>query len=289
MLFEFILRPLEEVQPWGEDEPTLHWFGLTDGWCWWNVGLQQLFRNSQAWLDHWVGEYPEIATDPPYVDYQVVRPWEDLLTSLRSVLDPVPDDLIARTNDRQKWELFREQVGLWVQARNTDEAWNLWQAAFHWWSKRSWDAGYLRRPPKIWLWTQGDTFHIRWDNRDVIDDGLPVWEATEGEITIPTADLVAEAKLFDDRLMSAMAERVKAVVSGKLRPDIQIDLAHLAYEQSDRSTWMENALTFWMENALTFWMENALTLDRLEEDWDKVRGALATLEQMCYNNGVEGL
>ena len=30
MLFNFILRPLEDVQPWGSDPPTLHWFGLTD-------------------------------------------------------------------------------------------------------------------------------------------------------------------------------------------------------------------------------------------------------------------
>ena len=38
MLFEFVLRPLEEVQPWGVDEPTLHWFGLTDGWYWIEAG-----------------------------------------------------------------------------------------------------------------------------------------------------------------------------------------------------------------------------------------------------------
>jgi len=31
MLFQFHLRPLEEVEPWGENRPVLHWFGLSDG------------------------------------------------------------------------------------------------------------------------------------------------------------------------------------------------------------------------------------------------------------------
>ena len=273
MLFEFILRPLGEVQPWGEDKPTLHWFGLTDGWCWWNVGSQQLFRYSQVWLDRWAGQYPKLASDLPYVDYNVVRPWEDLLDFLRTVLEPVPEDLILRINGLQEWNLFRDKARSWMEEQDTDEAWDLQSIAFHWWSQRTWDAGYLHHPPKIWSWAQGDTFHIRWDNRDVIDDGLPVWEATKGEITMPMADFIAEAKSFDDRLMSAMAERVNAVIGGALRPDIGDDLAHLSDEQSDRSTWMENALT----------------LGRMEEDWNKVREALATLEQMCYNNGVEGL
>ena len=275
MLFNFILRPLEDVQPWGSDPPTLHWFGLTDGWCWWDTGGQQLFRDSQAWRDHWVGEYPHLASSPPYVDYPVVRPWEDLLTCLPHVLDPVPDDLALRTSNRQEWERLREWAWQWTNtnAPNDRAAWDLHSVAFEWWAERKWDAGYLRCPPKIWLWTQGDTFHIRWDNRDLRDNGLPVWEATAGEVIMPTAEFVEEAKSFNDRLMAAMAERVNAVVSGELRPDIEIDLAHLADEQRDRATWMENALT----------------LGQLKEDWDKVREALTTVEQMCYNNGVEGL
>ena len=278
MLFDFILRPLEDVQPWGNDKPKLHWFGLTDGWCWWNVGSQQQFRYSQVWRDQRTSEYPRLTSSPPYDDYPVVRPWEDLLTCLPHILDPVPDDLIARTKDLQQWEAFCQQVWSWVQKQDDDEAWNLREAALHWWTEREWDAGYLRCPPNIWLWAQGDTFHIRWDNRGVLENGLPVWEATYGEITLPVAAFVEEAKSFDDRLMSAMAERVKAVVSGALSPIIEIDLAHLQYEQSDRATWMENALT-----------KGRSIKARTKEDWDKVREALATVEQMCYNNGVEGL
>ena len=273
MLFNFALRPLEEVQPWGGDNPSLHWFGLTDGWCWWDTGSEQLFRSSQVQIDRWAAEHPNLTAEPPYVDYPVVRPWEDLLDCVRDVLDPVPEDLIARTYDAEKWQRFQDAAFAWADESNDESAWDSYTEAFHWWSNRSWDAGYLRCPPNIKLWAQDDRFHIRWDNRAVLDDGLPVWEATVGGVVLPVAEFVAECRSFNDRLMAAMAERVEAVASGALRPDIEIDLAHLAHEQSDRATWMENALT----------------LGQWKEDWEQVRKALAAVERMCDNDGVEGL
>lgn len=30
--FRFELYPLDEISPWGSDQPKLHWFGLTEGW-----------------------------------------------------------------------------------------------------------------------------------------------------------------------------------------------------------------------------------------------------------------
>ena len=103
MLFQFHLRPLEEVEPWGKDPATLHWFGLSDGWYWWQAGPQQLFRYTQSALDHWAAESPGDSKPLPYVDYQVVRPWEDLLDALPDVLAPVPDDLAERFQDPDKW------------------------------------------------------------------------------------------------------------------------------------------------------------------------------------------
>lgn len=157
--------------------------------------------------------------------------------------------------------------------RDDEASWDLVYEAFLWWSERKWDAGYLRHPPAVWLWTQGDTFHLRWDNRNVLLEGLPVWDATFGEITMPVTAFIEEVRSFDARLMAAMAERVVAVCAGGLRPDIQIDLDGLVKEQQDRSTWLENALT------------------RTEQktDWDKVREVLDEVERICYNNAVEGL
>lgn len=103
MLFQFQMQSLEKIEPWGGEKPSLSWFGLTDGWCWWNVDSQELFRYSQAVIEKWTNEYPDAQIILPYVDYQVVRPWEDLLQCLPAVLNPVPDDLIQRTQDLEKW------------------------------------------------------------------------------------------------------------------------------------------------------------------------------------------
>ncbi len=273
MLFGFKLRQLEEVQPWGSDEPTLHWFGLTDGWYWWQVGGQQLFRYSQPRIERWVVEYPKFGEELPYVDYQVVRPWEDLLDCLPDVLDPVPDDLAQRIGNIEELEALNDKAFLWAAEKNDEAAWDLQELAFRWLWNRGWDSGYLRCPPKIWLWTQGETFHLKWDNRNVIDEGVPVWDAAFGEITMPVIEYVAEVTSFHERLMAAMAERVDAVRSGAFWPETAVNLDGLIKEQENRATWLQNTLTMRQQH----------------QDWDEVRAAISTIERMCYNNGVEGL
>ncbi|WP_123601984.1 DUF5984 family protein [Micromonospora sp. Llam0] len=44
--FQFQLRPLDQVHPWGRDKQTLHWFGLTEGWYWLDLNGHQLLRYS---------------------------------------------------------------------------------------------------------------------------------------------------------------------------------------------------------------------------------------------------
>ena len=250
----------------------MHWFGLTDGWCWWNVGSQQLFRYSQQFLDQLAKKYPDDHSEHPYNDYQIARSWEDLLVCLPDVLQPLPEDLIQHSVDAERWQSLQDRAWDWVTSENSDFAWGLFDVGFRWWWNQKWDAGYLRHPPKIRFWTQGVTFHIRWDNRDVIDDGMPVWDATYGEITMPVAEFAKEVESFNDRLILQMAERVKAVRAGALRPEIKVNSFYLAQDEFERPLKLNEAFSRSQE----------------QEDWNKVREALATLERICYNNGVEG-
>ena len=68
MLFNFLLRPVETIVPWGDETPTLSWFGLSYGWYWLELGGQEVFRARTV-----------TPGKPPYADYQVARLWEDLL------------------------------------------------------------------------------------------------------------------------------------------------------------------------------------------------------------------
>lgn len=49
MLFNFMLRPTAEIAPWGTpDNPTLSWFGLSDGWYWISIAGDEIFRGRKT-------------------------------------------------------------------------------------------------------------------------------------------------------------------------------------------------------------------------------------------------
>ena len=73
MRINFSLTPLELVQPWGtpDGRQSLHWFGLTDGRYWIDVGDGALFE--------YTAEVQEQFGVFRYTEYQVARLHEDLL------------------------------------------------------------------------------------------------------------------------------------------------------------------------------------------------------------------
>jgi hypothetical protein len=114
MLFNFELRPINEIAPWRPVSapdartpeylryPHIGWFQLTDGWYWIETGQGELFCYSQAHLEIWKEKYPGHPwTESRYVDYHVVRLWEDLLDMLP--LDAGADSSKSNSRDQQRW------------------------------------------------------------------------------------------------------------------------------------------------------------------------------------------
>src|SRR4051812_35106988 len=91
-LFNFVLRSPEQITQWAK---SLHWFGLTDGWYWLHLGDQEVPRS--------VKRSAEAPDGLSYVDYNVVRLWEDLLDILPEILEPVPPDVAALTSKADSW------------------------------------------------------------------------------------------------------------------------------------------------------------------------------------------
>lgn len=179
-LFNFHLRELAAIEPFGGERPTLHWFGLSDGWYWLTVGGSELFRYDRAFMRR---EEPWCA-DPtalPYVDYYVVRLWEDLLEQLPAVLAPVPPELAERVSDAVSWRDWQERASQWLDALDEhgdqaafDAAVDLVEAACGWWVERRLDTGYLRHGSRLRFWRVGDTVHLRWNDRGERLEGLPI-------------------------------------------------------------------------------------------------------------------
>ena len=237
MLFNFHLRPVEDVSPFGyENQLSLHWYGLTDGWYWLRVGHEELFRYHDASIEKWqaAGE----TWDHPYVDYHVVRLWEDIQDILPSVLEPIPEAVLRRCDPGQQgWQLLARDEACLEQ----HDDWDSSITPTTWLGDRQLDAGYLMHPPRIRFWTDGTTLHITWDNRDRQEEGMPIWSTQQGEFSMPLAQFIDEVRTFDERLITAMAERVQSAKSHWPLPGVEIDLDYLEIEHCDRATWMDQA------------------------------------------------
>ncbi|MEU8899372.1 DUF5984 family protein [Nocardia sp. NPDC048505] len=234
MWIPFELAPLDEVVPWGE-RSTLHWFGLTQGWYGLEVDGVELLRYSEQTLAR-TRENP--AAEPPWVDYYVVRLWEDLLDVLPSALEPVPDDLA---------NFFAAEAEGWiVDAADPDilddsvvacasEAYGL----------RWTDTSYLRFGPRFRWWrTLGaaDTVTVAWRFAPDPEGEIAFSAPPSGRRILSTQEFVAAVTDFDHRLLQAMQERVDHLAAAGAVAGIELDLPALVREQAQRRTWLPRAL-----------------------------------------------
>ena len=244
-LFHFVLRPTADIQPWGEPGRfSLSWFGLSDGWYWLDLGGQELFRVRE----------PEIATQPPYADYQIVRLWEDLLDLLPAVLEPVPADLAQLLRTPERFLATVERLQNDDLADENSEGTRI-SEGLAFWHARHLDSGHLVAAPHLWLWRDNATVHALWrsSTRDA-----KLWLPAAGYLSMPVDQFVSELRAFDQAFLTAMGERVQSLQRSGGLAGVHIDLEQLAMEQRDRSTWLESAL-----------------LKTRTEDWEAARQLLA--------------
>jgi hypothetical protein len=266
MLFQFQLRPVADVAPWGnEGDYSVSWFGLTDGWYWLKCGDAELFRYTDAALKIWAANGIEVS-DQPYVDYQVVRLWEDILQMLPDILDPIPERLLRKIEPGLEAYQWHGQIAELVftderdVSKQTEDQFDL---AITWLQNRKLDSLYLKEGPKIWFWSDGTTIFIRWDNTDLKLDGHDMWASLKGTYSMPIETFLEEVKSFDQRLIKAMDERVQSVQRSWDRPWIRIDKESVLAEQEERATALSEALRR-VESKSTGWDEIVDAVDYFE-------------------------
>ena len=226
--FRFELLPLDDVSAWGgDDRPTLHWFGLTEGWYWIEVGGHELLR------------YSTIDSPHPYVDYYVVRLWEDILDLLPAVLEPVPAELQPFIgSDAAQWAVDPDDTGDDSATPAHEEApEDPADMAAAWYGSHDLDLGYLRAAPRLRFWRVVDG-----DRDDVTVDwqhdpgGEVVFTAGRSlRICVPTAEFVEAVLAFDRDLISAMGRRVDLLERHGGRAGVHVDLPGLRHEHQERA------------------------------------------------------
>jgi hypothetical protein len=259
-LFQFELRPLAEVQPWGTPkDPSLSWFALSDGIWWINAGNHRLFEYSL----HAVRELGASR----YCDYQVVRLHDDLINLVPYALEDVPMQLVpcVELGSRERWSA---RWGRWMAALPdeglSDADYSLIDSAGSWMGRRTLDSSYLSPSFDLRIWSSQGLVHLEWDNRTkLVDDGY-AWTAVLGSYELPSARFLTEMQDFDERFMGAMAERVEQVCSGALEGrGIRVDRKALKREHVERSSWLQERLGDGPS----------------QTNWESVVGAISALEE----------
>jgi Family of unknown function (DUF5984) len=227
-LFEFKLAPLEAIEPWG-DPPNLalHWFGLSDGSYYLDLGAARLL------------EYAARNGWPRFVEYQLARIHEDILSMLPDVLEPIPLPVRLRFRDGSLGDTLRH---LRTASELLDGADPDLDAALDALGSRLLDTAYLSPGAGIWIWSHAMKIVIEWDNGDRLVDGSRAWTATRGRHELARDDFVEEVGDFDRRLMAAMEERVHQVRDTWNRPDVTLDYDRLEVEQHERRGWLDASL-----------------------------------------------
>ena len=201
---------MAEVAPWGRERANLHWFGLTEGWYSIELGDVCLLK--------FAADY-----EIPYVDYYVVRLWEDLLQLLPAALEQVPADLVGfMESDDRDWNEAESEAA---------------EAAMDCWSSRDVYFGYLREPPSLRCWRTGDQITVSWNAPANFAEPRTL------RTTIGVTDFVAAIEEFDRELLAAMADRIAEVEAVPL-VGVELDLDRLRQEHQDRSVWLKRARAY---------------------------------------------
>jgi hypothetical protein len=201
----------------------------------------------------------------PYVDYHVERLWSDLLGFLPDVLAPVPRRLAfaLASGAWRTWE--QDAVAAVMETLPEREAIDLLYDATRWLGKRRLDSGYLVSGPLIHCWSDGAQVHLQWDNRDRMLDGLPWWEATTGDHTLPPGAFYDVIGSFNERFMRRMADRVAIAQGEWARPEVTL-VPHVAETHVGSKRWAQKQL--------------AASVPQEPDDWGLVLAAIAGIQAL---------
>jgi hypothetical protein len=243
--FEFELRPLAEVLPWGGDRPTLHWFGLTSGWYWIRAQQCEFPRYSDEAVRNW-------DLERPYPAYYVARLWEDLIALRWALQEPVPEDMIPFVDGTFSPRQFPEGDDL------GDDV----DAVFDVQSDYILDLGYLTDAPHLTCWRHaGDGSDVATLSQQITPRQQGTFQGPERlDVIVPAAELFAAFDDFDRRFIAAMEDRVAGLERSGPPPGVDLDVQHLRVEHKQRSNWLAQRLA-----------------SRRDVDWAKVRTGVAEL------------
>ena len=248
----FELKELDQVLLWGEaPNQRIHWFGLTDGLLWIDVGEQTIYEYSKE-----AQEYFEECH--PYNDYQLSRFLEDFSELFKGIGESVPRELYDYAEE------FEKQTEQWqnLYIDLSDELFNQFYFEDYlgmtsWLlSERTMDSGHLVGGPHISFVRCEDKIKIFWTGNYQLENGRNMWKFPSGVFEMSYNEFVDEVTRFFQAFYSAMDRQVENAVK-KEWGCVTLDKDRLVIENVERKERFNQLLFF-------------LSQPPAHTDWDKV-------------------
>lgn len=250
----FKLQDLDHVMLWGEETHRyIHWFGLTDGLLWIDVGDQTIYEYSEAALKYWGGNVK-------YNDYQIVRFLEDFFGIFRYVGESIPEELYSGLEE------FVDKMDAWKALHDDDDD-ELFDEFYFgeyrelspcYWD-RTMDSAHLKGGPNIGFFRCGEKLRILWEGDCILEDGSSIWTSPKGSYEMPYEEFVAAVADFWGEFTEAMDEQVKAAVE-KEWDGVELDKKRLIAENEERKQRFLKDLSYLKKTSIKTDWEKTLSL-----------------------------
>ena len=258
----FKLQELDQVLLWGEaPNQSIHWFGLTDGLLWIDVGEQTIYEYSKEAQEYFEGH-------SPYNDYQLSRFLEDFSVLFKGIGESVPQELYDRVEE------FEEKAEQWknLYMDLSDELFDQFYCENYlgltgWLlSDRTMDSGHLVGGPHMSFVRCENRIKIIWDGTYQLENGSNIWRFPSGVFEMSYNEFTDEVVRFFRAFYDAMDKQVENAVK-KDWGCVTLDKDRLVSENAERKDGFEQLLNFLSEpSAHTDWDRVSLLHERMLEE-----------------------
>lgn len=231
-MIHFKLFDISEINPFGleQKQPTMHWFGLTDGIIWLEFDEIKLFEYSNEIIKFW-------NKSNPYNDYYIARFIEDLTSLFSKINESIPLELYQKLNSCHKIEKFYNKATKWYNKNQTQEGDDSISTKYNlltnWFCDRLIGNSHLIGGPTFYFLRNEDKIRIIWHSDDRLKNGMQIWTASSGEIELNFNEFKSEIKRFGITFFKAMDIQIEKALT-KDWGEINIDKKSLLEEHIER-------------------------------------------------------
>jgi len=257
----FQLKELDKIVPWGQEPHLcLHWFGLTDGLLWIDVGTQTIYEYNEE-ANAYFGQKCR------YNDYQISRFLEDFSHTFRYVGESIPEKLYYSLEEidekSDEWRRCHEEEEDTVFERFFDEE---YCAFCDWWWNRGFDSGHLIGGPHIRCFRCREKLKILWESTFQTDSGKSIWTSPKGSFEMPYKEFVSAVTDFFNSFFKAMDKQVEKAVK-KDWGSVALDKQRLLEENEERKSEFSKAVALLKNtNENTDWDKVMMLYEKMENE-----------------------